>query len=134
MARLTAPRRRCCPTLAPRLGYGPSSTSAALWPLRHRLRLRSHLLLDVVVWEVRKRGVTVKDMTGVQLFVFQGVHTKTNDNGGTRNSSARKTTKQHTCGYLRARRLENVMDTGGRLNCVAHAYKHIFIVGVLRHL
>ncbi|EAZ22327.1 hypothetical protein OsJ_05981 [Oryza sativa Japonica Group] len=35
----------------------------------------------VVVWEVRKRGVTVKDMTGVQLFVFQGVHTKTNDNG-----------------------------------------------------
>lgn len=78
--------------------------------------------------------MTVKDMTSVQLFIFQGVHTKTNDNGGTRNSSARKTTKQHTCGYLRARRLENVMDTGGRLNCVAHAYKHIFIVGVLRHL
>uniref|UniRef100_A0A0E0NC38 Uncharacterized protein n=1 Tax=Oryza rufipogon TaxID=4529 RepID=A0A0E0NC38_ORYRU len=87
MARLTAPRRRCCPTLAPRLGYGPSSTSAALWPLRHRLRLRSHLLLDVVVWEVRKRGVTVKDMTGVQLFVFQGVHMKTNDNGSTLENS-----------------------------------------------
>nr|BAD26179.1 hypothetical protein [Oryza sativa Japonica Group] len=41
----------------------------------------------VVVWEVRKRGVTVKDMTGVQLVVFQGVHTKTNDNGGTLENS-----------------------------------------------